>query len=106
MIIIKSITGFFSSLRTTVWLVVLLIISFLACAFIMPARKEFQSIHSKPLFEWMWEQPLSVTWWLWISIVIISMIVLNTIFCSIESVVRKRRTTQWLLLISPQIIHI
>jgi hypothetical protein len=106
MINIKSITGFFVSLKTTIWLVVLLLIFFLAGAFVMPARKEFQSIHSQPLFEWLWEQPFSVTWWLWISIVIISVIVLNTLLCSIESVISKRRATQWLLLISPQVVHI
>jgi hypothetical protein len=104
--IIKSITGFFASLKLTIWLVILLIISFLAGAFVMPAKKEFQSIHSKPLFEWLWEQPLSITWWLWISIIILSVIVLNTLFCSIESVISKRRATQWLLLISPQVVHI
>lgn len=106
MIKIKSITGFFASLQLTIWLVILLIIFFLAGAFVMPARQEFQSIHSKPLFEWLLEQPLSVTWWLWISIVIVSVIVLNTLFCSIESVISKRGATQWLLLISPQVVHI
>jgi len=104
--IIKSITGFFASLKLTIWLVLLLIISFLAGAFVMPARQEFQSIHSMPLFEWLWEQPFSVTWWLWISIVIISVIAVNTIFCSIQSVISKRSARQWLLLISPQVVHI
>jgi hypothetical protein len=106
MINIKYITGFFASLKLTIWLLVLLIIFFLAGAFVMPARTEFQSIHSKPLFEWLWEQPLGVTWWLWISIVIVSVIVLNTLFCSIQSVISKQSSTQWLLLISPQVVHI
>jgi cytochrome c biogenesis protein ResB len=103
---LRHIAGFFFSLNTTIWFTVLLIAAFLAGAFIMPVREEFQSIHSAPFFQWLTEQPLSVTWWLWLSIAILVIIVINTIFCSIESVVKKRKATQWLLLISPQIIHI
>ena len=36
---------------------------------------------------------------------ILAVLAVNTLFCSIESIVRKRKITQWLLLISPQIIH-
>lgn len=75
-------------------------------AFIMPLREEFQSIHSMPLFDWLREQPLSVTWWLWCATGILVVLTFNTIFCSIESFVKKRKVAQWLLLISPQVIHI
>jgi hypothetical protein len=102
----KYINNIFCSLRTTIWLVVLLIAVFFAGALIVPFRREFQLINSIPFFQWLKEQPLDLTWWLWSSIVILSVIALNTVFCSIESLVNKRRVTQWLLLISPQIIHI
>ncbi|MBI5675956.1 MAG: hypothetical protein HZC48_09065 [Nitrospirae bacterium] len=104
--LIRHITGFFFSLNTTIWFTALLIAAFLAGAFIMPGRKEFESIHSASFFQWLIEQPLTVTWWLWLSIAILSIIVINTLFCSIESVIKKRKVTQWLLLISPQIIHV
>ncbi len=103
--IVKRITGFFLSLRTSVWLLVLIIIFFLAGALIMPGRQEFQSIHSIPIFKWLEEQPLSITWWLWCLMVILIVLTLNTLFCSVDSVIKKRHTTHWLLLISPQIIH-
>ncbi len=93
-------------MRTAIWFTALLIAALLAGAFIMPVREEFQSIHSTSFFQWLIEQPLTVTWWLWASIAILSIIVINTIFCSIESIIKKRKVTQWLLFISPQIIHI
>ncbi len=59
-----------------------------------------------PLFQWMLENPFDVTWWLWGSIGILSLLTANTILCSIESILKKREARQWLLIISPQIVHI
>lgn len=84
----------------------LLLIMLLAGAVIMPGNKAFQALHSIPLFEWIQRQPYTITWWLWCIIGVLVIITINTISCSIESIVRKRKVTQWLLLISPQIIHI
>ncbi len=78
----------------------------LAGAIIMPGRQEFQGLHSMPMFVWIQEQPLEVTWWLWGLIGLFAVLAINTVFCSIESLIKKRKVTQWLLLISPQIIHI
>jgi len=72
----------------------------------MPARQEFQLIHSVPFFEWLIKQHLSITWWLWCLIVVLSVLTINTLCCSVESIIKKKKATQWLLLISPQIIHI
>ncbi|HDZ62262.1 MAG TPA: hypothetical protein ENH40_03855 [Nitrospirae bacterium] len=106
MIWLKRLTGFFLSLRTAIWLICLLIVFMFAGALIMPARPEFQEIHSAPMFDWLVKQDLSVTWWLWGILVLLAVITVNTLFCSVESIIKKRKATQWLLLISPQIIHI
>lgn len=103
---LKRILDFFLSLKTSIWILWVLIAFLFAGAFIMPAKKEFQTINSVPLFQWMVEQPLTITWWLWGSIGVLILLTLNTLFCSIESLIKKRKATQWLLLISPQIIHI
>lgn len=100
-----GVVKFFISLKTTVVLLCLFLIFLFAGALIMPAATEFQSIHSAPLFQWMIVQPLSITWWLWGSICIVTILASQTLFCSIESLARKGRRTQWLLLISPQVIH-
>jgi hypothetical protein len=77
----------------------------LAGAFIMPAEESFRSIHSVPLLQWMKEQPPGLTWWLWSSLALLCLLAANTLFCSVDSLIKKRRVTQWLLLISPQLIH-
>lgn len=102
----RKILEFFISIRTTIWTSWILIGLLFAGAFIMPTRAEFQTIHSSPLLYWLTEQPLNVTWWLWGAIGILILLTINTIFCSIWSIIKKRKATHWLLLISPQIIHI
>lgn len=103
---LKNIIEFFLSLRTTIWLLCILIAVLFAGAFIMPARGEFQTIHSMPLFDWLREQSAGITWWLWCAVGILGFLTISTIACSIESIIKKRKGTQWLLLISPQVIHI
>jgi len=39
----------------------------------------------------MQEMPVSISWWLWAAIAILSLLTANTVVCSIESIVRKRR---------------
>lgn len=103
--ILKNVMDFFLSLRTSLWLMGLMLVLLFAGAFIMPGSQEFSGLHSTPLFEWIPEQPLSITWWLWGLIGVLTVMAVNTLFCSIESIVKKRNVTKWLLLISPQIIH-
>lgn len=97
--------GLLASTRTTVWLLSLLLAVLFAGAFVMPSEKAFQSIHSLPLLGWMNEQPLNATWWVWVSMALLCLLAVNTIVCSVDSVMKKRKVTQWLLLISPQVIH-
>ena len=106
MTLLKHITDFFFSLRTTLWLLGFSLVFMFAGAFIMPGRSEFQALHSTPLFEWIRNQPLKLTWWLWCLIGLLVVLTVNTLFCSIESIIKKGKVTQWLLLIAPQIIHI
>lgn len=106
MTLLKYIADFFFSLRTTLWLLGIMLIMMLAGAFIMPGNRAFQELHSIPLFQWILDQPIKTTWWLWAVIAVLAVMTLNTLFCSIESIIRKRKVTQWLLLISPQVIHI
>ncbi|MBI5409516.1 MAG: hypothetical protein HZA14_09140 [Nitrospirae bacterium] len=104
--LLKHLLEFFLSLRTTLWFLGGLLFLLLAGAFVMPGQEEFQYLHSMPLFEWLQKQPFRITWWLWGVIAVLSILTVNTLFCSIESIFKKRKVTQWLLLISPQIIHI
>ncbi len=102
----KKVFAFFLSLRTTIWLFISLLCLFLYGALIMPARAEFQGLFVKPLFVWINEHSFTVTWWLWGSIVALAFLTANTVICSIESLMKRRSARQWLLIISPQVVHI
>ncbi len=92
-------------MKTAVWLLCLLTLFFFVGAIIMSHEEAFQNMHAVPLFEWMVSQTASVTWWLWISAMLLVLLSANTLFCSVDSIVKKRKAIKWLLLISPQIIH-
>ena len=93
------------SLRTASWLLFGQVALFLAGAFQMPAMKEYSSMNSMPLFQWMLKSSPSVTWWLWASVVVMGLLVLNTVCCSVDALIKKRQGRHWLLVASPQIIH-
>lgn len=105
MALLPKVLSFFLSLRTALWLLCALIALLGAGAFVMPAHQEFQTIHSVPLLRWMREHPAGLTWWLWASVLALILLAANTLFCSVESILKKRKVMQWLLLISPQVIH-
>jgi hypothetical protein len=104
--IAKKISVFFFSLRTAIWLVIALLMLLLFGSILMPLRGEFQSMSMVPLFQWMTGNSLAITWWLWGAVFVLSLLTANTLLCSIESVVKKRGARNWLLVISPQVIHI
>jgi hypothetical protein len=104
--IAKKVSAFFFSLRTAIWLFTALLLLLLFGAILMPLKEEYQSMTMLPLFQWMAENPVRITWWLWAAVPVLTLLTANTLFCSIESVVKKRGTRKWLLVISPQVIHI
>jgi hypothetical protein len=106
MIKLKGILPLFISLRTAIWLFIALVCLVLYGSIVMPAHEEFLALHSVALFGWMMEMPVSITWWLWASLGVLSLLTVNTILCSIEAVFRKREAKQRLLIISPQIMHL
>lgn len=102
----RKILDFFVSLRTAIWLLIALICLLLFGSVVMPGHEEFLALHTVALFDWIQEMPMSITWWLWACIGVLSLLTANTLVCSIESLIRKRESRQWLLIISPQIMHI
>ncbi|MBI5847061.1 MAG: cytochrome c biogenesis protein ResB [Nitrospirae bacterium] len=104
--ILKTILGFFISLRTAIWLLIGLICLLLFGSLVMPNHEEFLALHTVALFDWMQEMPMSIAWWLWACLAVLSLLTANTLVCSVESLARKRESRQWLLIISPQVMHI
>ena len=103
---LRGIYNFFLSLKTSIWLLAGILLLLLAGAVIMPGHEEFQGLHTVPLFPWLAGNEPRLTWWLWGSVALLCLLMLNTVACSIESVFRKWTARKWLLIISPQIIHI
>jgi hypothetical protein len=101
----RNAVAFFLSLKTTIILLLALLCLLLYGSLAMPLNQEFQLLSVVPLLHWMIESPLTITWWLWASFGVLSFLTVNTFFCSFESLIMKRESKNWLLKISPQIIH-
>jgi hypothetical protein len=101
----KNVTVIFFSLKTAIILLFALLCLLLYGSLAMPLNQEFQLLSVVPLLRWMIESPLPLTWWLWASVCILLFLTVNTLFCSFESLIMKRESKNWLLKISPQIIH-
>jgi hypothetical protein len=43
------------------------------------------AINSMPLFIWLRETPFAISWWLWVVLVLLALLALNTLLCSSET---------------------
>lgn len=102
----RHILGVLASLRTAIWLLLGLICVLLYGSILMPADEVYGAMNTMPLFEWMRQVPLLKKWWLMGAIILLSALTANTIICSAESIIKKWDREKWLLIISPQIMHI
>jgi hypothetical protein len=64
------------------------------------------AINFMPLLVWLREVPFSASWWLWLTITLLALLVLNTILCSLETLWSRRGRGGLLPLLAPQLIHI
>ncbi len=103
--ILKGALTILFSLRTTIVLLLALLFFLLYGSFAMPLNEEFQLLNVVPLLQWMSANSFRITWWLWASIAVLALLTANTLFCSFESVIRKRGAKRLLLIIAPQVIH-
>ncbi len=94
------------SLNTGIVLLLVLLLLLIAGAFVMPAYEAFGLLYVMPLFYWLKEVPLQISWWLILSIGAIAMLTVNTLLCSAESIIKKYKKTNFLLIIAPQIMHL
>lgn len=101
----RGVLDAFLSTRTALWLLVAGLALLAAGALEMPAMDEYRGMNSAPLFRWLSESPLKATWWLWGLIGVLALLALNTLFCSAESLIRKKQGRHWALHVSPQVMH-
>lgn len=63
------------------------------------------AINAMPLLVWLRGTPLSISWWLWITVVLLALLALNTTLCSAETLWSRRGQCGMTALLAPQLIH-
>jgi len=63
------------------------------------------AINAMPLFTWLREVPPGISWWLWLTLVLLALLAINTLLCSSETVWSRWGRGGVLSLLAPQLIH-
>lgn len=102
--------AFFLSLKTTIQTLSVLIILFFIGSYLLPNYPDvFDSMNNLLLIEWAAEKGLQnpwQTWWFFCSVIVLILLTINTIACSLQAVKTRWPVDEFLLRISPQIVHI
>ncbi len=102
--------NFFLSLKTTVWTLLVLICLFFIGSYMMPVHREiFEPMNGDILFNWatgVASDNLRYTWWFFAALAALIVLTLNTLVCSIQAVRGKWSRADFLLRVSPQIVHL
>lgn len=101
----KRIITILKSLTTAIVALTGLTLFMIAGSFTMLRTGGYESLNAMPLFRWLLETSLENSYWLILSLVCLGVLAINTVLCSVESLLRKTSSRELLLKISPQIIH-
>lgn len=63
------------------------------------------AINFMPLFAWLREVPTGISWWLWLTLVLLALLSLNTVCCSAETLRLRLGKGGLAALMGPQLIH-
>ena len=101
--------NFFLSLKTAVWLLTGLICVFFLGSYLMPAYRDVHgAMNDRLLFEWVEQVAVDHPWvtgWFFLALTALVLLTINTIVCSIQAVRGKWSREDFLLRISPQVVH-
>ena len=92
-------------MKLAIWILALQVALFLAGALQMPVMQEYGSINTVSLFEWMRSNPVSATWWMWVSVALVAALGLNTLACTVDALIRKSGGRSWFMVLGAQIVH-
>ncbi len=100
---------FFLSIKTTVWTLTALVCLFFIGSYMMPAHRDtFTLMNDALLLDWVGTvavQNPHRTWWFFASLAALVLLTINTIVCSLQAVRGRWTRKDFLLRISPQIVH-
>ena len=101
--------NFFLSLKTTVWTLFALVCLFFIGSAMMPMHGEvFAPMNDDLLFRWAKQEALSnvrYTWWFFAALAGLVLLTINTIVCSLRAIRERWTRADFLLRISPHLIH-
>jgi cytochrome c biogenesis protein ResB len=101
--------NFFLSLKTAVWLLTGLICVFFLGSYLMPAYRDVHgAMNDRLLFEWVEQVAIDHPWvtgWFFLALAALILLTINTLVCSIQAVRGKWSREDFLLRISPQVVH-
>ena len=102
---LKNIWRFCISIELCLGLLALVCVAMAAGSLLL--RGDYAAaINTVPLLVWLREVPVRASWWLWLTVVLLALLVLNTILCSSETLWSRWGRAGWLALFAPQMIHI
>lgn len=108
--LLQNMKNFFLSLKTTVWTLFILVCVFFVGSYMMPLRRDIFSLMNEGiLLEWVERvaaENLWQTWWFFAAVAGLVLLSLNTLLCSFQAIRGKWTRSDFLLRISPQVIHI
>ncbi len=101
--------NFFLSLKTTVWTLSVLVCIFFIGSYLMPVHREvFERMNEDILSAWVETTALGdlrYTWWFFAALAGLALLTVNAFICSIQAIKGKWTRSDFLLRISPQVIH-
>jgi len=100
----NKIWRFIISIELCLCLLALLCVAMGAGSFILKGDYA-AAINGMPLLAWLLGVPAGVSWWLWLTVVILGLLVLNTVLCSSETLWSRWGRAGWTALLAPQLIH-
>lgn len=101
---LQKIWRFSISIELCLGLLALLCIAMAAGSFILKGDYA-AAINGMPLLVWLLNVPVGISWWLWLTIVLLTLLALNTALCSSETLWSRWGRAGWISLLAPQLIH-
>jgi len=101
----KKLWRFTISIELCLWLLALICCVMAAGSFLLTGRYA-AAINYMPLLVWLREVPLSASWWLWLTLLLLALLVLNTVLCSSETLWSRWGRSGLMPLLAPQLMHV
>lgn len=104
----KALTRLFLSLKTTFAIfLAFIVLAVIGSLSLVNNLAFFSGVDDTPLFRWLLTaDDLRKTWWMYALIIALAFLAVNTIFCTVESVLKKIGGRNLMLKLAPQVMHV